>query len=104
MSKYTYAGDFKNPVDEFNVEPNPNGEGFVITVNVYCECGSPCCSRPKLGTRPHTSGKVFTDEDEAHEWLESLEQDFEEDYDNYLDENRHSIAQMERYEMWRNEY
>jgi len=104
MSRYSYAGGFQNPTDEYNVEANPNGEGFILTVNVYCECGEPCCSKPKTGTRPHTNGAVFEDEDQAYEYLESLRDRFEEDYDDYLEENRHAIVQAELYEMWRNEY
>lgn len=104
MSMYTYAGDFRNPVDEFSVGPNPDGEGFIILVNEYCDCGHECCSRPKTGTRPHTSGQVFEDEDAANDWLCDFEEKIEDDYDQYLEENRHSIARMEMYELWRREY
>lgn len=53
---------------------------------------------------PHTKGILFEDEDTANEWIESVAESFEEDYDNYLEENHDAIVQMERYEQWRNEY
>ena len=108
MSKYTYAGDFTNPTEHFVVIQN-EAEGaeectYIIGVKDYCQCGSSCCSKPLLGVHPHTSGKVFADEDDAYEWIESLRERFEEDYDDYLQENSYEIRRMELYEQFKNEY
>lgn len=103
MSRATYT-DGKNPTDNFTVEPNPSGEGYIIGVKRYCECGSECCSRPQIGVEPHSGGHVFTEEDDAHEWIEATSEAWERDYDDYLEENRYELVQMERYEMWRREY
>ena len=110
MAKYTYAGDFINPAEHLVVVQNEADdvkEGdeptYIIGVKDYCQCGSPCCSKPLLGVHPHTAGKVFEDEDDAYEWIESLRERFEEDYDDYLQENSYEIRRMELYEQFRNE-
>lgn len=95
----TFA-DSKNPADDFVVQPNPGGDGYIIGVRRRCECGSSCCSRPVIETTPHTRGDVFDDEDDAYEWIDSVKERFEEDYDRYLEENRDAIVQQERYEMF----
>lgn len=99
----TYAGPFKNPTEGFTVEPTEDGK-YRIVVDVICECGSDCCSRPKTGTRQHTSAPLFDEYEDAIQWLEDLREYFEEDYDQYLDENHLEIARMEAYEDFRNEY
>jgi hypothetical protein len=53
---------------------------------------------------PHTSGNEWAEQEDAEEFIEATEAKYEEDYDEYLEENRYEIAQMERYEMWRREY
>jgi hypothetical protein len=104
MAQYTYAGDFSNPTEDFVVQ-GPNEEGqYWIGVKAYCECGYQCCSRPQTGVRPHDNGLLFDDFEQAYDWIEGVEEFFEQDYDSYLEENRHAIVQMERYEQWRNEY
>jgi hypothetical protein len=93
-----------NPVNDFIIA-GPNAEGqYWIEVNEYCTCGHPCCSKPVTGTKVHTSAPRFDDYDEANDWIEAVGERWEEDYDNYLEENRHAIVQSERYEIWRNEY
>src|SRR5262249_50838669 len=117
MSRYSYAGDFKNPTEGWQVIPNPNGDGYVIGVPIdpkeiiaMTAAGDPDAQalaemyQKNDGYRPHTNGQVFADPEDAHASVESIEEFFEEDYDAYLEENSHAIAQMERYEMWRNEH
>lgn len=105
MAKYSYAGEFRNPADGFRCSevPDANGKWFV-EVPIHCECGSECCNRKITGYRPHTNGIRFDEPDEVDEWIDNVAEKFERDYDNYLEENRHAIVQMERYEQWRNEY
>ena len=107
MSKYTYAGDFINPAEHYVVVQNEADDAepgtYIIGVKDYCQCGSPCCSKPLLGTHPLKGGMVFEDEDDAYEWIEHLREKFEEDYDDYLQENSYEIRQMEMYEMFKNE-
>lgn len=122
MSKYTYAEPFKNPTEGWMVIPNPTPglgeeETYIIGVPIdpqeiisAAAKGDPEAQKLAQdyidfkGYRPHTAGQVFKDAEEADEYLYNLEESFEEDYDQYLDENRHEIVQMERYEQWRNEY
>lgn len=115
MSKYTYAGDFVNPTADFGVQPNPVGEGYIVVVtethqSILADLLDGAIDeeeariRRERMWRPHTNGKVFDEAEDAEQWIESVAEAFEEDYDNYLEENHHAIAQMERYEMWRNEY
>ena len=108
MSKYTYAGNFVNPTKDFfpkQKEGDTDSEGkWYIAVKTYCECGQECCSKPETGDRPHTNNILFDEYDEASEWIEGVAESFEDDYEQYLDENSHSIVQMELYELWRNEY
>lgn len=103
MARYSYAGTFKNPTEGMTVETNADGL-FYVAVEDRCECGHECCSRPVIGSHPHSNGMTWEDGDVAYEWLESLHEIFEADYDNYLEENHDAIVTMERYEMWRNEY
>lgn len=122
MSRYTYAGPFRNPTEGWEAIPNPdtNVGGYVIGIPITDEEIVQALRRGSKeakellalrdstgGYRLHTNKKVFTGEDaedDAREYIENLEEFFERDYDNYLEENHHEIAQMERYEMWRNEY
>lgn len=99
----TTFADSKNPADDYMVKKNQDGT-FYIAVKTYCDCGSPCCSRPLIGDRPHTSGLIFEEEDEAYDTLESLRERWEEQYEDYLEENHDSIRRMEEYESYRNEY
>ena len=113
----TFAGPYRNPAHLMTVIKNPNGEGFVLGVEIDPKeiIGAVARGEPGAieaaqeyeksgGYRLHTNKTVWKDEDEAHEYLESLEEHFEEAYDSYLEENSYEICQMERYEQWRNEY
>lgn len=91
----TFA-DSKNPANDFVVQLG--GEGYIVGVRRYCQCGSKCCSKPEVGITPHSKGMVFEDEDQAYEWIESVKERFEEQYDQYLEENHDAIVQQERYE------
>lgn len=104
MSKYTYAGDFVNPTDSWRVG-GPNAEGKYF---IECHRKEEIEHEGQVGTfefwSPHTSGHLFDEVEEAEEYMQGIEESFEEDYDDYLEENRYAIVQMERYEQWRNEY
>lgn len=91
MSKYSYAGKFVNPADHWFVkEVDDHFEIWVLKDD---------------GTdRPHSSAGHFEDYEDAAEYIESVRERFEEDYDQYLEENGAEIARMEAYEDWRNEY
>lgn len=88
----------KNPANDYTVIAAPDGVGYVIGVNRYCECGAACCSHPIVEVTPHTNGRIFEDEDEAYDWIEAVKERFEEQYDEYLQENHDAIVQQERYE------
>lgn len=96
MSRYIYAGPYRNPTEGMYVRPV--GEKFEIWVR---------SDRAEDGSAPpdhkHTSAPSFEDEGEAHEWLDDLAAFYEEDYDQYLDEHHDEIVAQERYENWRNE-
>lgn len=98
MSKYTYAGDFQNPTQDWIVKPVGKKFGIFIRSTKRREDGS------IPADRRHSSAKLFSDEEDAHEYILGMNEFFEEDYDQYLDENHEEIARMERYEAFRNEY
>lgn len=115
MSRYTYAGEFSNPTQNFIVVENPDGEGFIIGVKqdakavlsdllngvITMDEANVLNSR---GWRPHTKGQMFEDDSDAHEWIEGTAEFFEQDYNDYLEENSFEICRMEQYEDFRNEY
>lgn len=104
MSRYTYAGEFVNPTQGMRCSEEPNKDGkWFVEVEERCECGHECCDKRILGYRPHTNGQLFDEPEDASDWIESLAERFEEDYDDYLEENRHSIVQMELMELHRRE-
>lgn len=81
-----------------------------VEEKVHCDCHCPDC-RAVLRTRyrlhtSHATGKWegCVDYEDADELIEAVRERFDDDYEDYLDENRHSIAQMERYEAFMNEY
>jgi len=106
MSRYTYAGDFSNPVNNMRVslEPNTDGKWFIECFRQESKTDTAGRVWKTEYWEPHTSGMTFDEPEDGHEYLDNLEETFEQDYDDYLDENRHAIVQMELYEMWRNEY
>ena len=115
MSRYVYAGEFVNPANCFAVAENPDGEGYIVVVNMTAHeildgvidgnyTVEEAAEMQRRGWRPHTSAGVFAEWDDAREWIEGVEESFDADYEEYLEENRYEIAQMERYEAWRNEY
>lgn len=141
MSRYTYAGNFRNPTESWTIksgaelldeamreatedrQPDKDLHGLsegveldpdllyvAIAEPVNCDCPCPSChavlrTRHRLHTS-HATGKWEGCQDwtDADELIENIRERFEEDYEDYLDENRHSIAQMERYEMFLNEW
>lgn len=109
MSKYTYAGDFVNPTDTWRVAQKFDDKGEYL--HSYIEVLRKESKTDEDGKvwhteywEAHTSGHTFEDDEQAAEYIQGIEEAFEEDYDDYLEENRHAIVQMERYELWRNEY
>lgn len=103
MSKYSYAGDFVNPVSSMrcSLEPNADGKWFVECLRRESKTDENGHVWKTEYWSPHTSGHLFDESDDVHEYLDNLEETFEQDYDDYLEENRYEIVQMERYEMWR---
>lgn len=106
----SYYGTVGNVTEGWQVREVPedewvNGEPlYAVFVPRYCDCGEACCSKPIVDYSRHTSGLLFTEEDQANEWVEGVQERHEENYDAYVEENRHAIVQMERYELWRQEY
>lgn len=110
----SYYGEFKNPVQvgEWRVASRPcavtdeNPEGVEYFVEVFREEEREIdgVSGTFSYWKPHTSTMTWVDQEDCYEWIEAMEQRYEDDYDQYLEENHDSIVQMERYEMWRNEY
>lgn len=98
MSRYTYAGEFKNPTEDFIVKPV--GKKFAVFIRTK--------ERDARGAIPadrrHSNGKLFAEPEEAEEWIEGLREFFEEDFDDYLEENHDSIAAMDRYEQFKSEF
>lgn len=104
MSRYTYAGDYKNPTTGWFVQPV--GDYYYVFVR---------SDRAKDGSaepdRLHTRhGDIsdpqngFDEPEDAEEWIAHTEQFFDEDHERYCEENHHEIARMEAYEAFRNEY
>lgn len=105
----SYSGEFTNPVGTWRVAAvphpeHPHEEQYVIQVFREEDREIDGVSGRFSYWEKHTSAPTFDDEDEAHDWMDAVEEKYEEDYDRYLEENRYEIAQMERYEQWRNEY
>lgn len=98
MSRYTYAGDFQNPTTGWIIKPVGKKFGIFIRSTERADNGS------IPADRRHTSAPLFASDDDAAEWIEGTAEFFEQDYDDYLEENHDSIAQMERYEAFRSEY
>ena len=72
-----------------------------------CDCGCPNCKGKITETRRHSLHNKtpgYEDYSDAEDHIQSIEEFFEEDYENYLEENHDEIVRMERYEDWRNEY
>lgn len=82
MSRYTYAGKFVNATEGWFVKP----------VSDHFEIWVRSTERNPDGSidpdRPHTSKRArrFEDEDDAHQYIEDMRQQSEEDYDEYRNE------------------
>lgn len=98
MSRYTYAGTFQNPTTDWIVKSVGKQFGIFIRTPERAEDGS------IAPDRKHKSAPLFDDSEDAQEYIDAKSDFFEEDYDEYLEENRYEINQMERYEAFRNEY
>jgi hypothetical protein len=99
---------------EDGMDVGPDRDYVYIAVPEFCPCTRPCCSKPRIGWTVHTSApKFYIDEFDndigeaeaaGYDWIENVQEKLEADADEYYEENRHAIVQMERYEQWRNEY
>lgn len=54
--------------------------------------------------RPHTNGIKFEEPDMCDAWINAMEERWTQQEEDYLEENRHAIMQMERYDRHRMEY
>lgn len=104
MSRYTYVGDFTNPAKSYFVKYVDDQYQIWVKDQERCDCGCPNCRSVIEKERPSNPLRAFDDVDEAHEYIEGVEQFFEEDYESYREENAYAIRQQELYEQWRNEY
>jgi hypothetical protein len=100
MSRYSYAGEFKNPADRYFVKEV--GERFQVWVRHDREADGSCPPDRPMNARGGTP--TFDEADEAQDYIDSIREGFEEDYSDYLEEHRYEINLMERYEAFRNEY
>ena len=100
MSRYTYAGKFVNPTEGYIIKPVEGGYGLFLRHDERKADGSIPADRRLTGR----SGQVFAEWEDAQEYIEGMAEFFEEDYDQYLEENRFELMQMERYEAFRDEY
>jgi hypothetical protein len=53
---------------------------------------------------PHSRGIFFEEPDDAIDWIEAIQETYDEQEDRYLEENSRAIAQSELYEQHRNEF
>ena len=106
MARYTYADSPHNATLDWKIETALDHDKeemyYYVSVPVACDCGCPGCKAIKY--RPHTNGMRFPEHENAAKWIESIQEFLDNDYEDYANENSHAIAQMERYEQFRNEY
>lgn len=101
MSRYSYdVNNYRNPTEGFYVK-EIDGLYFVFIREDRAADGS-CPPDRKHNAKWNAKG--FEEAGDAQETIDSMHESFEEDFDSYLEENRYEIAQMERYEAFRNEY
>lgn len=100
MSRYSYAGTFKNPAEGYYVKEV--GDHYEIWVRYDRE--SDRSARPDEPLKKKGQVLKFDEQEDAIESIESTREFFEEDYDSYLEENHLEISRMEAYEQFRNEY
>lgn len=97
MSRYTYAGPWRNPTESWFVQ-EVSGK-FEVWKRYERESDGSC-----KADAPFNPPKVFDCGEDAEEYISDIKEFFEEDYDDYLEENHYEIARMEAYEQFRNEY
>lgn len=98
MSRYSYAGPYRNPTEGYFVQAVR--EHFEIWIRHDRESDGSCAADRKVKIRYNK----FEEYGDAMEAIAEMAEAFEEDYDQYLEENHYDIVQMERYEAFRNEY
>ncbi len=97
MSRFTYAGPYRNPTEGWFVKENAEGK-----YEIWLRCDrEPDGSAPP--DRKHKGAPTFDEAGDADEYIAECAQESEDDYDQYLDENRYEINQMERLEAFLNE-
>lgn len=92
--------------EDWAVRSTEDQEAWIVVVpqRVQCDCTCPSCKGWRTEMVAHSSGKRFDEESDAWEWIEQMADSYEEMMDQYIEENSYQIAQMERYELWRQEY
>lgn len=100
MSRYSYAGEFRNPASNYFVK-EVRGRFQVWVRSDRAADGSAPSDRPMRARGGKTP--TFDEADEAQDYIDGVSEFFEADFEQYLDENRFEIAQMERFEAFRNE-
>lgn len=98
MSRYSYAGNFKNPADNYFVKEV--GDHFEVWVRSDRRANGSAPADRKARFRGRNR---FDEHEDAADYIASIGEFFENDYSDYLEENRYELAQMERYEAFRNE-
>lgn len=104
MSRYTYAGKFKNPTEGWYVKPI--GDLYYVFIRSDREPDG-SASPDHLHSRHGDIEDLrdgFEEAEEAEEFIAGTHEFFEADYERYCEENHAEIARMEAYEAFRNEY
>lgn len=96
MSRYTYAGPYRNPTEGFYVKTV--GDKFEVWLHFNREADG--SAQPD---RKHTSAPSFDEAEDAGQYIEDLHSFFEDDYSDYLEENHSELAAQDRYEAFLNE-
>jgi hypothetical protein len=107
MSRYSYHGSPHQATNQWRIAHDPardeRGEdAYFVEVDVACPCDCSHCTARVF--QPHSNGMFFAEYEQADEWIESVQSFLDDDYDEYYEENRYHIVQMERYEIMRNEW
>jgi hypothetical protein len=101
----THIGYCADITKGMTVEIDPEDDLYYVYVLADCNCGCPNCKGKIKRKHNGSINKVGQEEpDEMIEWLEGLQESYDEDFERYQEENHYEIVQMERYEQWRNEY
>lgn len=105
MSRYSYAGTYRNPTEGFFVKEEADGLFYIYVRDDRAADGSAAPdSKHTMHTRARSPVPGFEEHSEASECITQLAEAADEDYERYREENHFEIAQMERYEAFMQEY